>query len=62
MTTTPLKEHSEVDIYEVLADRVRAGEPIHINGPIDGVVGQLHLALVARLRRETGLAVRVIYA
>lgn len=53
--------HSEVDLYEILVERVRAGEPIHITGPLDGSTGQLNLATIAKLRAETGLPVRVVY-
>lgn len=54
--------HPEVDMFEVLAERVRAGEPIHITGPLDVPVGQIHLATIDKLRRETGLMVQVIYS
>ena len=53
--------HAEVDLFEVLAARVRAGEAIHITGPLAGSVGQLHLATITKLRAETGLPVRVVY-
>jgi hypothetical protein len=53
---------AEVDLFDVLAARVRAGEPIHVAGPLDEVQGQLHVALVNRLRRETGLPVQVLHS
>lgn len=62
MSSCKLDTHTEVDLFEVLAARVRAGEPIHITGPLGGAVGELHLAIVSRLRSETGLPVRVIYS
>lgn len=61
MNTSNPETHTEVDLFEVLAARVRAGEPIHITGPLDGLVGQLHLATITKLRAETGLPVRVVY-
>jgi len=62
MNTSNPDTHTEVDLFEVLAARVRAGEPIHITGPLDGSTGQLHLATIAKLRAETGLPVRVVYS
>ena len=52
---------SEVDLFDVFAARVRAGEPIHVTGPQDDVQGRLHAALVNRLRQETGKPVHVIH-
>jgi len=52
----------EVDHFDVLASRVRAGEPIHIIGPLEGALGKLHLDTIHRLRSETGMPVRVIYS
>jgi len=54
-------EAPEVDLHEILAAKVRAGEPIYITGSLDGPVGHAHLATISRLRRETGLPVRVIF-
>ena len=61
MNTNNPETHTDVDLLEILAERVRAGEPIHITGPLDGSVGQLHLVTIAKLRAETGLPVRVVY-
>ena len=52
---------SEMDMFDLLAARVRAGEPIHVSGPLDDVQGRLHIAMINRLTRETGMYVRVIY-
>ena len=52
----------ELDIFDFLAARVRAGECIHITGPLDATVGQELMATISRLRRETGAAVRVIFS
>lgn len=61
MNTSNPETYTEVDLLEVLSERVRAGESIHIAGPLDGSVGQIHLATIAKLRAETGLPVRVVY-
>lgn len=61
MSTNDPASQPEVDLFDVLSARVRAGEPIHIAGPLDGPVGLLHLATIARLRRETDLVVQVFY-
>ena len=55
-------ENNEIDMFEVLADKVRAGEPIHVTGPLSDVVGKMHLAMVRRLRETTGLPVHVVYS
>lgn len=52
----------EMDLIEVHAAHVRAGESIHISGPLDGPVGLVHLVTISRLRNETGLPVRVIFS
>ena len=55
-------DHYEVDMIEPLAEKVRAGEPIHVTGPLDDVQGKLHVALVNRLREMTGMPVHVIHS
>lgn len=62
MNTAQAEQHPEVDLFEVLAARVRASESICITGPREGPVGQIHLATISRLRAGTGLPVRVIYS
>lgn len=62
MSTDTPSVQPELDLIDVLAARVRAGEPIHITGPLDGPVGQVHLATISKLRTETGLPVRVIFS
>lgn len=62
MTPSRLSSSGEIPLSEVLIARVRAGEPIHISGPLDGPVGQAHLATISKLRTETGLPVRVIFS
>lgn len=52
----------EVDMFDVLAARVRSGQSIHVNGQLDDVQGKLHVALVNRLRSETGMPVHVIHS
>jgi hypothetical protein len=51
----------EVALSDVLADRVRAGEPIHVLGSLDEAQAKLHAATVNRLMVETGLPVTVIH-
>ena len=55
------EKHPEVDLFDVLAGRVRVGEPIHVIGKLEGPVGLLHLATIRRLRTVAGCAVQVIY-
>lgn len=62
LDTPPEAEHPGVDQLDVLAARVRAGEAIHVDGPLEGPVGLAHLAMINRLRSETGLPVRVIFS
>jgi hypothetical protein len=52
----------EIDMAEVIASRVRADQSVYIVGPLDDVQGRLHVALVNRLRQETGKQVHVIYS
>ena len=54
-------EHNEIDMIEALAQKVRAGEPIYITGPLNDAVGKMHLATVNRLREMTGMPVHVIH-
>lgn len=51
----------DLNVFDMLATRVRNGELIHIQGPLDGPLGQAHLGTITRLRQETGVAVRVAY-
>lgn len=62
MNTKHNSTPTEVDMFDALAARVRAGEPIHVSGQLDEVQGRLHVALVNRLRRETGLPVHVVHS
>lgn len=55
-------EYKEVDMFDVFAACVRAGEPIHVSGPLDESQARLHVALINRLTRETGRYVHVIYS
>lgn len=60
------EEHSgarpEFDMLEVMAAKVRAGDPIHVSGPLEGEVGLLHIAMVNRLKHLTGMPVHVIHS
>lgn len=50
------KDRTEVDLHDVLKQRVEAGEPIHINGPSNAA----NEAAIADLTKETGKSVRVV--
>jgi len=54
-------EHTEIDMTEALAQKVRAGEPIYVTGPMSETAGTMHVALVNRLRELTGMPVHVIH-
>ena len=51
----------EINLTDMLAERVRAGQPIHVSGQLDDVNARLHAATVNRLMVETGLPVTVIH-
>lgn len=61
VTTSGLKE-SEIGFYDLMVARVRAGEPIHIQGPDPESLGHALLGQVERLKRETGMPVHVIFS
>lgn len=52
----------EIDMVEAIASRVRTDNPVHVMGPLDDVQGRLHVALVNRLRQESGKPVHVIHS
>lgn len=52
----------EGDLFQVLVGRVRSGDPIYVLGTLGELQGKLHLAQIARLKRETGRPVHVIYS
>ena len=52
----------EIDMVDVLAKGVEAGQPLHVTGQLDDVQGRLHVSLVNRLRIETGKPVYVIHS
>lgn len=54
-------ENNDIDMAVVLAEKVRAGEPIYVTGPLTGVAGELHVAMINRLREMTGMPVYVIH-
>lgn len=55
-------EHTEIDMTEALAQKVRAGEPIYVMGSMSEAAGKMHVALVNRLRETTGMPVHVIHS
>jgi len=58
---TNTDNNSEIDLFQVMAAKVRAGEPVHIAMPATEPLLRLHLDMITRLRTETGLPVHVIY-
>ena len=61
--TVPHQPRAEegVSIFDVLADRVRAGLPIHVLGSLDDMGARMHVVTVNRLMADTGLSVTVIH-
>lgn len=51
----------EIDMTQVMIDRVRSGLPIYVSGPLDDIQAKLHVATINRLMVETGLAVTVVH-
>ena len=63
--TAPIEKHEaqpEVDLFDVMSARVRAGEPIFIQVPFPDPLGKALLEQIERLRRETGKPVHVIFS
>lgn len=58
---TSTDNNSEIDLFQVMVAKVRAGEPVHISVPATEPLLHLHLATINRLRAETGMPVQVIY-
>lgn len=52
---------SEVDLFKVMEERVRAGQPVYIGGSLAGAHGMKQLQLIERLRAVTGRAVHAIF-
>lgn len=52
---------TEIDLFEVMAEKVRAGKPVHIEIPATEPLLRLHLGTIKRLRAKTGMPVHVIY-
>jgi len=61
MSSNHSKVTTEVDFFDLMAAKVRNSEPLVIQGPITGLLSNVHFALIERLKSETGLPVRVIY-
>lgn len=61
MSTNEQNTRQEVDMFDALAARVRAGEPIYVSGTLDDVSGKMHIAMVNRLREMTGMPVHIIH-
>lgn len=52
---------AEVDMFDVLAKRVHAGQAIFVSGELDDEEAKAHANLVNRLMRVTKMAVRVLH-
>ncbi len=52
----------EIDMFDVMAAKVRAGEPLHVLGQLEGGIGKLHIAMINRLKAATGMPVHVIHS
>ena len=51
----------DVDLFQAMEARVRAGEPIYIGGSLEGEQGAMQLRMVARLKAATGKPVHAIF-
>jgi hypothetical protein len=52
----------EVDMYSQLVALVRAGKPIYANDQLNEEQVTFHMSIIKRLRKETGMAVLVVYS
>ena len=57
---TENNERPEVDLLDVLKDRVVAGQPVFVVGNPHGVVAEAIEATHQKIANETGVPVRVI--
>ncbi len=55
------EEVQVIDMVDVLAERVRSGAIIYVNGPVDEVQSRLRVALIIGLQRKTGASVDVMH-
>ena len=53
---------AEIDMFDVIAAKVRAGEPLHVFGQLEGTIGKLHIETINRLLAEPGLSVTVVHS
>lgn len=60
-TRTP-RDHDEIDLNAVLAERVRKSQVIWVTGQLDEAKARMHTATVNRLMAETGKPVVVIHS
>lgn len=51
----------EINLTDMLAERVRAGQPIYVAGPLGDIQAKLHATTINLLMAETGLSVTVIH-
>lgn len=61
MSMSESNPSKEIILTNMLAERVRAGQPIYVAGQLDEVNARLHAATVNRLMVETVLPVTVIH-
>lgn len=55
------KQSADVYLFDVLLAKVLAGEPIHIQGPMNGANAMMHFATIERLKQVSGKSVSVLY-
>lgn len=56
------EEIADFTLFEGMAARVRAGEPIHIQLPCPDALGRALLKQIDRLKAETGKPVHIIFS
>lgn len=52
---------NEVDMFEVMREKVLRGEEIVVNGELGNINAQLHGAMIDRLLRETKQPIKVLH-
>ena len=62
MKTENPQSSAEFTLFDGMAARVRAGEPIHVLSPCAESLGRVLLAQIERLKAETGKPVHIIFS